>query len=132
MSKLSYSMYEQCLNKEEKILRQLPEPAWEYLCRLGTRVQKLDACGVWKDVTDGSALNPVLVYRIHPDSNYDGRSGSLVLTKEQFASMLESAKPLIKWINENTDTMVHVSVNSDSVSLFQSVACNRTQEFVKD
>jgi hypothetical protein len=132
MSKLSKKMYERCLNTDEKILRRMPDDVWEFLCRTDTRTQKLDACGVWKDVDCSTYLNPVMVYRIHPDTPYDGQSGSLVLTKEQFASMLECAKPLIKWINDNTDTMVHVSVNSDSVSLFQSIACNRTQEFVKD
>lgn len=71
MSKLTKKMYERCLNKDEAILRRTPQDVWELLCNTATKVQKMDACGVWQDVSCATSLNPVFVYRIHPDTPHD-------------------------------------------------------------
>jgi hypothetical protein len=71
MSKLSKKMYERCLNKDENILRRTPQDVRDHLCNTATKVQKMDACGVWQDVSCATSLNPVFVYRIHPDTPHE-------------------------------------------------------------
>jgi len=56
----------------------------------------------------------------------------MVVSKEQFASLLEAAKPLIKWLNDNCHPHCEAIVDQDSVRLVEDVAKNRTDEFLKD
>lgn len=54
----------------------------------------------------------------------------MIITKEQSDSMLEAAKPLIKWMNENCHPHCEVVVGVNSVELVESIARNITDEFV--
>lgn len=56
----------------------------------------------------------------------------MVLTKEQQADMLEQAKPLIQWLNENCHPECELRVDHTTVTLMEGVATNRTEEFLKD
>lgn len=46
--------------------------------------------------------------------------------------MLEAAKPLMKWLNENCHPNCQIQVDINSVSLVEGVAVQVTNEFVKD
>lgn len=46
--------------------------------------------------------------------------------------MLEAAKPLIKWLCENTNPHAKLIVEHDSVELFEGCMRSRTEEFIKD
>ena len=56
----------------------------------------------------------------------------MILSKEQFASMLEAAKPLIKWMNDNCHPHCTAHVDQVSVELVEGIATNRTEEFLCD
>ena len=56
----------------------------------------------------------------------------MILTKEQTAGMLESAKPLMKWLSENCHPHCAATVESGSVKLTESIECTVTDEFIKD
>ena len=46
----------------------------------------------------------------------------MIITKEQSDSMLEAAKPLIKWLNENCHPHCEIIVDQVSAELVESVA----------
>ena len=54
------------------------------------------------------------------------------LTKEQFEEMLEVAKPLMKWMNENCHPHCECTVDQTHVKLVEGIATNKTDEFIKD
>ena len=56
----------------------------------------------------------------------------MILTNEQFDQMLEAAKPLIKWMNDNCHPHCTAHVNHVAVELTEGIATNRTEEFLKD
>ena len=56
----------------------------------------------------------------------------MTLTKEQQASLLEAAKPLIRWLNENCHPHCSAVVDNDSVELAEAICRNITPEFLKD
>ena len=56
----------------------------------------------------------------------------MILTKKQIAEMLEAAKPLIQWMNENCHPHCTAHVDSTDVELTEGIARERTQEFVRD
>lgn len=56
----------------------------------------------------------------------------MILNLEQFRDMLEAAKPLIKWMNNNCHPHCVAHVDQVSVELVESIATNRTEEFCKD
>jgi len=56
----------------------------------------------------------------------------MILTKEQADQMLEAAKPLLKFINDNCHPHVCVIVDGITVQLFESAAVRKTTEFLKD
>lgn len=56
----------------------------------------------------------------------------MTINNEQHAAMLEAAKPLIKWLNENGHPHITAIVDPTSVHLLESVAYAETAEFVKD
>ena len=56
----------------------------------------------------------------------------MTITKEQSEQILEAAKPLIQWINENCHPHTKITVDHTSVELMEGVATNRTVEFLKD
>jgi hypothetical protein len=47
-------------------------------------------------------------------------------------SLLEAAKPLIKWINENCHPHHVCHVDHTNVELFEGQIVNKTDEFLKD
>jgi hypothetical protein len=57
---------------------------------------------------------------------------TMTITKEQSEQMLQAAKPLIQWINENCHPHTKITVDQTSVELMEGVATNRTEEFLKD
>lgn len=68
-----------------------------------------------------------------PFSLYIGNGVYLmVLTEQQRIELLEAAKPLIKWLNENCHPHCGACVIPSGVELFESVANCVTLEFVKD
>ena len=56
----------------------------------------------------------------------------MLITKEQQESLLDAAKPLIKWLNENCHPHTQVVVDALSAELLEGVAKVRTEEFLKD
>jgi hypothetical protein len=54
------------------------------------------------------------------------------LTEEQSEEMLEAAKPLMKWLNQNCHPHCTAHVDQDTVELTEAVAKNRTDEFLRD
>jgi hypothetical protein len=56
----------------------------------------------------------------------------MTLTPEQFVQMLDAAKPLIKWLNDNCHPHCTAQVDNTSVTLTEEIAENRTMEFLHD
>lgn len=56
----------------------------------------------------------------------------MTLTKEQQDQMLEAAKPLIKWMNDNCHPHCECKVDQTSVHLLEGIAGHLTDEFVRD
>lgn len=56
----------------------------------------------------------------------------MIITKEKSDEMLEMAKPLMKWMNENCHPHCIVHVDQNTVALTEGVAMNRTDEFLLD
>jgi hypothetical protein len=56
----------------------------------------------------------------------------MTITEEQWASMLEAAKSLIKWMNENCHPHCAARVDQNTIELTEGVATNRTDEFLRD
>jgi len=54
------------------------------------------------------------------------------ITKEQYKEMLDAAKPLIKWLNENCHPHCCAHVDQSTVELLEGVASAGTTEFIKD
>lgn len=52
------------------------------------------------------------------------------LTTTQQAELLEAAKPLIRWLNENGHPHCEARVDQCDVELFEGIALARTEEFV--
>lgn len=46
--------------------------------------------------------------------------------------MLEAAKPLIRWMNENCHPHCEAVVDQMSIRLVEGIASNTTEEFLKD
>jgi hypothetical protein len=55
----------------------------------------------------------------------------MTVTKEQSAEMLEAAKPLIKWMNENCHPHTTAIVTAVDIELMEGVACEKTHEFLR-
>ena len=56
----------------------------------------------------------------------------MILTPEQMNEMLEAAKPLIRWLNDNCHPHCTALVDQTSVELAEGIATNRTEEFLRD
>ena len=56
----------------------------------------------------------------------------MTLNHEQTQQMLEAAKPLIKWLNENAHPHCFVQVDQTRVELAEGIATSITTEFLKD
>jgi hypothetical protein len=56
----------------------------------------------------------------------------MILTKEMTKTMLEAAKPLMKWLSDNCHPHCEAHVEVDSVELKEGVAREVTHEFIKD
>lgn len=56
----------------------------------------------------------------------------MVLTDEQRDQLLEAAKPLIRWINENCHPHVRVLVECDGARVSEDLVSVQTEEFIKD
>jgi hypothetical protein len=56
----------------------------------------------------------------------------MTLTWEQFEQMLEAARPLIKWLNENCHPHCTAHVDQVSVELTEGISTDRTDEYLKD
>jgi len=56
----------------------------------------------------------------------------MIITPEQFDLMLEAAKPLIKWMNENCHPHCTARVDQYRVELMEGIATNQTEEFLRD
>lgn len=56
----------------------------------------------------------------------------MTLTKEQQQTMLDAAKPLIQWMNENCHPHCTAHVDCTTVELVEGIATNRTKEFLRD
>lgn len=54
------------------------------------------------------------------------------ITEEQSAAMLEAAKPLMEWINDNCHPHCAVTVDHVRVELQEGVVVCRTEEFLRD
>jgi len=56
----------------------------------------------------------------------------MTITNEQRLEMLEAAKPLIKWMNENCHPHCSAAVCQTQVELTEGIAVASTLEYVKD
>ena len=56
----------------------------------------------------------------------------MILTQEQQAELLVVARPLMKWLCDNTHPMCTVIVEQTRVEVLESSALMITEEFVKD
>jgi len=56
----------------------------------------------------------------------------MTITKEQQEQMLEAAKPLIKWLNENCHPHCSAHVDQSTIELKEGIASNRTDEYIRD
>ena len=56
----------------------------------------------------------------------------MILTPEQREEMLNAAKPLIKWLNENCHPHCKVIVEPVNIELVEGIAAHGTEEFLKD
>lgn len=56
----------------------------------------------------------------------------MTITTKQQNELLEAAKPLIKWLNENVHPHCSVHVDQTDVELHEGIVRLRTTEFVKD
>ena len=56
----------------------------------------------------------------------------VTITEKQRKEMLEAAKPLIKWLNENCHPHCQAVVDQIGVLVMEGVAMNRTEEFLKE
>lgn len=57
---------------------------------------------------------------------------TMTITKEQQDQMLEAAKPLIKWMNENCHPHCTAHVDQNTIELTEGVATHRTDEYLRD
>lgn len=55
----------------------------------------------------------------------------MTITPEQSAELLEAAKPLIKWLNENCHPHCEARVGCVTVDLAESISIQHNTEFVK-
>jgi hypothetical protein len=55
----------------------------------------------------------------------------MIITKEQNDEMLEAAKPLMKWLNENCHPHCTISIDQNTIKLVEDIACNKADEFLK-
>jgi hypothetical protein len=56
----------------------------------------------------------------------------MTITPQQREELLEAAKPLIRWLNENTHPHCKVLVDTAGLELVEGVSSARTFEFIKD
>ena len=56
----------------------------------------------------------------------------MTITKKQQEEMLEAAKPLVRWLNENCHPHCAARVDQNTVELTEGVASLRTDEFLRD
>lgn len=59
------------------------------------------------------------------------KTTTMKLTEEQQGQMLEAAKPLIKWMNDNCHPHCSANVDQNTVELTEGIAMERTDEFVR-
>jgi hypothetical protein len=55
----------------------------------------------------------------------------MTITEKQREEMLEAAKPLIKWMNENCHPHCKAIVDQNTIELTEGIATNRTDEFLR-
>lgn len=60
------------------------------------------------------------------------KTEDLIPIEKKQISLEEAAKPLIKWINENTNPHSVVLVDSTSAELLSGIAIVKCEEFLKD
>ena len=56
----------------------------------------------------------------------------MTITEEQHQAMLEAAKPLIKWMNENCHPHCTMHVGQYDIELTEGIAAAHTDMFLKD
>ena len=64
-------------------------------------------------------------------SNFN-KDRKMKLNPEQTETLLESAKPLMKWLNENCHPGCIINMTSRSVGVSEILAVRITDEFLKD
>ncbi len=55
----------------------------------------------------------------------------MTITEQQRKDMLEAAKPLIRWLNDNCHPHCEATVDLASVTLNEGIAYHTTNEFLK-
>ena len=56
----------------------------------------------------------------------------MLLKEKQAAEMLEAARPLIRWMNENCHPQYTALVDCVRVELLEGVAIEKTEDYLKD
>lgn len=57
---------------------------------------------------------------------------NMVYEEKELDEMIEAAKPLIKWLNDNADPYATIIVTPDSAELLSAYGFRETKEFIKD
>ena len=60
------------------------------------------------------------------------RGSGMTITEEQRKQMLELAKPLIKWLNENCNPHCELKVDQNTALLLEGIAAVQTNEYLRD
>lgn len=64
--------------------------------------------------------------------NYACRGGGNENTEKERQELLEAAKPLIKYLNENYHPHVMAVVDLTTVQVFECIMVNSTEEYIED
>ena len=56
----------------------------------------------------------------------------MILNQKQIDEVMELAKPLVKWLNENGNPYSKIVVNTYNVECFDGVFTQEVTEFIKD
>lgn len=57
---------------------------------------------------------------------------NMEITEKQRQEMLEAARPLLKWHNDNCHPHCRLIVDANTIELIEGVATNSTDDYLKD
>jgi hypothetical protein len=82
------------------------------------------------DACQASDKTKVLVFKLTKQTIAGSKGAGMTITQHQSEQMLEAAKPLIKWLNENCHPHCAVHVDQRSAELVEAVAMVKTDDYL--